>query len=109
MTEARAVLIPHLPKRRDPVTGGLVPTIDLRPAEEFGRLIVVESGARWSGNADLIREAIENEPAPMPIVTTGDVVALALAIHFTLKRYDHVTVLRYVRRLRKYFAEEFTL
>lgn len=109
MTTPPTVLIPHLPQRRDPITGGLVPTIDLRPAEEFGRLLVVESGARWSGNAAPIREAIENTSDPMPIVTTGDVLALALAIHYTLDRYNRVVVLRYVRRERKYFAEEFHL
>lgn len=113
----RSVFIPHLPTRYEPLNGGRVPTIDLTPAAEFGRLVLLSELERSGSITQEVLPRLIGQinfgmaafKAGDCIVAVGDPILVAAAISYASDLCGSVTVLRWDRHTKSYSELEVTL
>ena len=107
MTKPKA-FITQVPHRRDSETGALVPAVNIGPASEHGELVIMlPSQASFFATNDLIKILHGhlkdyNYERGDTIICIGDPVIIGAACGILGKIFDHFSMLRWDREIRRY-------
>ena len=107
----RKVFIPSLPTRFDAATNSRVPSLDLNPAAQYGKLVNMTEAETTDTQEriDQIRIAADQIEVTDLILCVGDVVLCAAAIAYATADHGTVSVLRWDKQRHTYDIEEVTL
>jgi len=109
------VFLPHVPIRRDPISGNTAPIVNLNPALAFGELVPLLAPDRFV-HGDYLQDAVDDcrEAAKQIgvedwICCLGDSVLLAVTLMTAGERNGRVKLLRWDRNKRTYNPVEIEL
>lgn len=103
----RKVFVPSVPTRFDPVEGGRVPAIDLRPATTYGELVVMCRARSPLQQSDLptmseLRAQLAELRPEDYVLAAGDPVLIGMTLAAALTVQPRVLVLRWSRTAADY-------